>query len=25
VSLYERYGFRAVAEPDDALTMTVKL
>jgi ribosomal protein S18 acetylase RimI-like enzyme len=25
VSLYERYGFRAVAEPDDALTMVAKL
>jgi ribosomal protein S18 acetylase RimI-like enzyme len=24
VSLYERYGFRAVAEPDDALTMVAK-
>jgi ribosomal protein S18 acetylase RimI-like enzyme len=25
VSLYERYGFHAVAEPDDALTMVAKL
>ena len=25
VSLYERYGFRPVAEPDDALTMVAKL
>jgi ribosomal protein S18 acetylase RimI-like enzyme len=25
VSLYERYGFRAVVEPDDALTMVAKL
>ena len=25
VSLYERYGFRTVAEPDDALTMVAKL
>ena len=25
VSLYERYGFRPVAEPDDTLTMVAKL
>ena len=25
VSLYERYGFRTVAEPDDALTMVAEL
>ena len=25
VSLYQRYGFRPVAEPDDALTMVAKL
>ena len=25
VSLYERYGFRRVAESDDALTMVAKL